>query len=99
MKVGARRARVSTESDGISGAPAVIVNEAFAAKAWPGEDPLGQRIRLVRGRTPQPLMTVVGVVPEIQQAFRRPLERAPLFYLPYTLEPLRVIVLVALPAV
>ncbi len=83
MQVRARRGRVFNASDGIAGAPAVIVNESFAAKAWPGKDPIGQRLRLVSGPAPEPSMTVVGIVPDIQQNFQRPVEHAPLIYLPY----------------
>jgi putative ABC transport system permease protein len=89
MQVRARRGRVFNASDGIAGAPAVIVNESFAAKAWPGKDPIGQRLRLeheaglTRGPAPESSPTVVGIVPDIQQNFQRPVEHAPLIYLPY----------------
>jgi putative ABC transport system permease protein len=95
MQVRARQGRMFSESDGIAGAPAAIVNESFAAKAWPGEKPIGKRLRLVPGPAPQPLLTVVGLVPDIQQNFQRPLERAPMIYLPYAAEPQREMVLVA----
>ena len=95
MQVRARQGRMFSESDGIAGSPAVIVNESFAAKAWPGEKPIGKRLRLVSGPTPQPLLAVVGLVPDIQQNFQRPLERAPMIYLPYAAEPQREMVLVA----
>jgi len=67
----------------------------MAAKLWPEEDPLGKRLRLVGGPTQQPWLTVVGVVPDIQQNFRRPIERDPLIYLPYTENPQRVMFIVA----
>ncbi len=95
MQVRARRGRVFTESDGIGGAPAVIVNETFAAKAWPGEDPIGKRLRLMRGATPQALLTVVGLVPDIKQNPNQPLESTPLIYLPYAMDPPRGMYLVA----
>ena len=89
MQVRVRRGRVFNESDGISGTPHVIVNETFAAKAWPGEDPIGKRLRLIREQTPQNSLTVVGVVPDIQQNFQRPLDHAPIIYLPYGADPPR----------
>jgi hypothetical protein len=97
MQVRARRGRVFNESDGIAGASAVIVNESFAAKAWPREDPIGKHIRLARGQAPEPLRTVVGMVPDIQQNFQRPVERAPLIYLAYGAapDPQRVMFLIA----
>jgi ABC-type antimicrobial peptide transport system permease subunit len=103
MQVLPRRGRVFNESDGISGAPAVIINESFAAKAWPGEDPIGSHLRLAReaglprDQALEPWLTVVGMVPDIQQNFQRPVERAPLIYLPYGAgdDPQRVMFLIA----
>jgi len=95
MQVRPQRGRLFTNSDGVSGAAVVIVNQNMAAKLWPGEDPLGKRLRLVRGQTLQPWLSVVGVVQDIQQNFRRPLQRDPLIYLPYAEEPQRVMFIVA----
>jgi putative ABC transport system permease protein len=95
MQVRARRGRVFTESDGIAGAPAVIVNETFAAKAWPRENPIGKRLRLTGGQTPQALLTVVGLVPDIKQNSNQPLEWTPLIYLPYAMDTPRAIYLLA----
>ena len=52
MQVSPRRGRRFTESDEVNGATAAIVNESFAAKFWPREDPLTKRLRFVNGRTP-----------------------------------------------
>lgn len=95
MQVRARRGRVFAESDGIGSAPAIIVNETFAAKAWPDEDPVGKRLRLIRGATPQALLTVVGLVPDIKQNPNQPLASTPLIYLPYAMDPPRGMYLVA----
>ena len=38
--------RAFTEADGASAPPVTIVNQRFATKTWPGEDPLGKRLRL-----------------------------------------------------
>jgi predicted permease len=95
MQVRPSRSRAFTESDGIAGSPVAIVNETFAAKAWPGEDPIGQHLRLTRGGSLASPLTVVGVVPDIQQNFQRPMDRAPMVYLPYAAEPQRVMALIA----
>lgn len=45
-------------------APVVIVNRSFSERNWPGEDPLGRRIRLGRGDAEESWRTIVGVVPD-----------------------------------
>lgn len=45
--------------------PVVIVSEAMAARVWPGEDPIGKRIRTSNAAVagdPAPWQTVIGVV-------------------------------------
>lgn len=52
-------------------------------QAWPGEDPVGKRIRRVRSGQPGPWMTVVGVLKDVREdpvGFRTP---RPVWYLPY----------------
>lgn len=44
----------------------VIINEAMARASWPGQDPLGQRIRIGVERE-APWMTVVGVARDVKQ--------------------------------
>jgi predicted permease len=73
------RGRALSESDQSSGMPVVVINEAFARQFWPGEDPVGKRLRYVWQPT---WRTVVGVVPDVRQA--GPAAAAPLsFYVPY----------------
>jgi putative ABC transport system permease protein len=72
------RGREFRPADGAPGAEAVIVNQRFAAQYWPGEDPVGQKIRLGKG----PWSTVVGVSPTIRQASLHPDVDA-LVYLPF----------------
>jgi predicted permease len=89
MQVPPRRGRLFADLDEAVGSPAVIVNESFAAKYWPGRDALGKHLRLVKERAPQSWLTVIGIIPDIHQDFRDPLARDPLIYLPYTAEPQR----------
>jgi putative ABC transport system permease protein len=50
-----------TERDRLGAPPVLVVNEAAARQFWPGEDPLGKRVRL--GPNPRsPWTTIVGVV-------------------------------------
>ncbi len=57
--------RAFTAQDREDALPVVIVNRNFAALAWPGEDPLGQRLRLGRLGDDEPWRTVIGVVPDV----------------------------------
>jgi putative ABC transport system permease protein len=52
-------------ADGERGAPVVIVSRAMARALWPGEDPIGRRIR-VPGAPVFPLRTVVGIVGDVK---------------------------------
>ena len=80
-------------------AEGVVVNESFAAKFWPGQDPLGKRLRAAGGHDGQPWMTVVGVAADVQQNRFSPLGRTPLFYWPYEAEPQRSVYVLARTAI
>ncbi|HKE26358.1 MAG TPA: ABC transporter permease, partial [Bryobacteraceae bacterium] len=75
LQIRLRRGRVFTEQDGLAGPGVVIVNESFAAKYWPGQDPLGKRLRRVDAPGPQPWLTIVGLAPDNPHNFQHPLER------------------------
>lgn len=55
--------RVFDASDRADSVPVALVNQSFAASHWPGQDPLGQRIR--RSEDGSVWATVVGVVPDL----------------------------------
>ncbi len=67
--------------------PEAIVNQSFAEKFWPGEDPLGKRLRIANGPSGGAWLDIVGVAPELPQNLLRPLGRQPLVYLPFDVEP------------
>jgi putative ABC transport system permease protein len=62
------------------------VNQRFAAKYWPGEDPLGKRIR-IHWEGERPWVTVVGVNRDFRQTRPQATEIQPLIYLPYRTRP------------
>jgi predicted permease len=68
--IGARmaRGREFTDQDHERTAPVVIVNETLANSVWPGEDPIGRRLRRGDGANGQPWITVVGVVKDLRRA-------------------------------
>src|SRR5262249_36392427 len=55
------RGRVFTAADTADAVPVAVINEALARRIWPGEDPLGKRLK--RGGT---LREVVGVVTDLK---------------------------------
>jgi putative ABC transport system permease protein len=74
MQVPLLRGRNFTEADRDRRNPVVMVNETFAKRWWPGQDPLGQHIRMNAGHDARnendemnPLVTVVGVVGDVKQ--------------------------------
>ncbi len=60
------RGRGLAPSDTADNLPVVLVNETLARTYWPGQDPIGKRIRMGRGHTNRPWMTVVGVMKNVR---------------------------------
>ena len=60
--------RLFTPADSADSALVLIVNHKLAARYWPGQDPVGKRLRIGMPETPTPWMTVVGVVADVKQA-------------------------------
>lgn len=69
-----------------------IVNEEFARRYWPGQDPLGKRIRV--GQAPGTQVQVVGIAKNSKYMFISE-PRTRYFYLPYAQEPQSQMVLLA----
>jgi putative ABC transport system permease protein len=49
-----------------AGLNSIIIDEEFARRYWPNEDPVGKRIRLGGGDPSNPLLTVLGVVGRVK---------------------------------
>jgi putative ABC transport system permease protein len=60
--------REFVDADAASGLPVAIVNERLASIEWPGENPIGKRLRVLEGTASGAWLTVVGVAPNIMQA-------------------------------
>jgi putative ABC transport system permease protein len=85
------RGRFFAGADDKTAPPVTIVNQRFAEKFWPGEDPLGKRLRIFEKNVAEPWLTVVGVVPNIVQNLENAEMRDhdPLIYVPYRQKPMR----------
>ena len=62
MSIAIRRGRGFAEHDTSQSPRVGIIDDAFAASVFPGEDPLGQRLRLDRVNEPVEVVGVVGAV-------------------------------------
>ena len=89
MGIPLRRGRMFQESDRTGSPHVVVVNEAAAAKHWPGMNPIGQRIRYSgMDRHVKDWMTVIGVVGDVNQlGLEAPSQ--PETYVPFTQRPER----------
>jgi putative ABC transport system permease protein len=90
LDLAVRRGRDFTDADGVAGAEVAIVNEPFVERYFPGEDPLGKRLRLGndlnRGTEDleAPWVTIIGVGPPVfQQSPLQDLRVQPTFYTPF----------------
>jgi putative ABC transport system permease protein len=76
-----------TDNDRATGAPVAIVNQSFVARYWPGDEPLGRRLRERTRNVVGEWRTVVGVVPNIMQGDALRQHFKPLVYVPFRQEP------------
>lgn len=61
------RGRGFTEADNATAPLVAIVNKTLANRYWPGQDPIGKRLRVGAVETPTPWMTVVGEINDVKQ--------------------------------
>jgi len=67
MRIPLRRGRTPTEADRPGSPPVVVVNETLARQTWPGEDPIGRRVK-VNWIESSPEAEVIGVVGDVHSA-------------------------------
>ena len=79
------RGRDFDARDTAASLPVALVNRSFAEKYWPGQDPIGRRIRFSDAEDPaaEPWRTVIGVAPDLGMASIEDNESGPAgFYIP-----------------
>jgi putative ABC transport system permease protein len=62
------RGRAFTEADNAKSPLVAVVNRHLAEHFWPGQDPIGKRLRWGMQETPTPWMTVVGEIGDIKES-------------------------------
>ena len=67
MGIDLLQGRAFTNDEAIAPNTSVIVSRGAAAKLWPDQNPVGQRVQPKFGRTEWPFFTVVGVVDDVKQ--------------------------------
>jgi putative ABC transport system permease protein len=81
------RGRAFTDADGLPGTETVVISQVMANRHFPGEDPIGRRIRFVqREDEPEPVQawrTIVGVSAPFLQGASDEAFRSAVVYLPF----------------
>src|SRR5215475_3915069 len=75
------RGREFTAQDNKRGNQVVVINESFARRYWPGEDPLGKQLRI--GESSNPLSEIVGIVKDSVDFTSLREEPPPMLYTPF----------------
>jgi putative ABC transport system permease protein len=79
MRIPLRQGRLFTTQDKENSQPVVIISQRMAQQYWPGQDPIGKRLRHEEN---QPWITIVGVVGDVDDGpVGRP--RQPHIYIPF----------------
>lgn len=94
MGISIARGNPFTDRDTADVPGVAIINDAAARKFWPGEDPLGKRIKRGRPESKNPWLSIVGIVGSANQLSLRE-DTQPEVYLPYLQNASRTLTLVA----
>jgi putative ABC transport system permease protein len=63
LRIPILRGRGFSEQDTATSPPVLLINETFAKRMFPGEDPIGKRLKM--GGTDAPWRTIVGIVGDV----------------------------------
>jgi putative ABC transport system permease protein len=61
------KGRQFVEQDRADSPPVAVISETLARRFWPGEDPLGKRIKAGSSDSDNPWITIIGVVKDVRQ--------------------------------
>ena len=86
LRIPLRGGRVFTDDDRAATAQVAIVNDAFARRFFPGEDPVGKRITMGISRAPKVEREIVGVVADVRRHALHE-EARPAVYVPHAQAP------------
>jgi putative ABC transport system permease protein len=61
------RGRYFNDQDRLDSLPVLLVSESLAKRYWPGQDPIGKRLKQGPPESSDPWLTIVGVVGDVKQ--------------------------------
>jgi putative ABC transport system permease protein len=82
LRIPLAQGRAFDEHDTVTNTPVAIVNQELVRRYWPGQDPLGKRLRMGSPRSKWPWLSVVGVARNVLTGGVYPGFR-PEIYVPY----------------
>jgi putative ABC transport system permease protein len=68
MNIPLQRGRFFDTRDSAESQPVIMISRRLAEQYWPGEDPTGKRLKIGPLDSPNPWLTVIGVVGDVRQA-------------------------------
>ena len=90
MQIPILEGREFTDADNAQSLPVAVVNDTFARTIWPGQDPIGKKIRMDVSSNPRdtlvahtPWRTVIGVIGTVKQ-YGQDSRAVPAVYTPMT---------------
>jgi putative ABC transport system permease protein len=86
MEIQILRGRDFSSADRAGSTPVAIINEDLARRYFPGEDPIGRRLKFGRPNVESPWFTVVGISRDVR-GFTLQQEIHPEIYVPYSYAP------------
>ena len=67
MGITLQRGRLLDAHDGPDSQPVILINQRLAEQYWPGEEPIGKRLKIGPVDSPNQWLTVVGIVNNVRQ--------------------------------
>ena len=78
-----RAGRSFNDNDTATAVPVVILSQSLAERYWPGQNPIGRRVKRGRLEGPAPWMEIVGVVGNLRENPDENIPGTDAWYLPY----------------
>ncbi len=67
MRIPLLAGREFTRQDGEQTTPVAVISKSLAQQFWPGQDPIGRRLKLGLRESSEPWLTIVGIVSDVRQ--------------------------------